>query len=211
MSSVEGGKSGGSDFWLPLELWAQALERLNVCMVAIDSRGRLTKFNKMAERISGYSRAEVLGRSGIDVLLAPEERKALQEAFEDLLAEAAIHQKETYWMTKEGGRRRVHCILASHRGFNHNGEEGEAAQAVVGLGIDVTGGEWNGPRKRGTDESESRRGFEKLASNLAGASMMASALVRRVERGEAATAEQLRQLAKLVGEITDEFQALLLG
>lgn len=210
MSSIERGGFGSDDYWLPLNLWEQALERLDVSLVAMDPEGRLTRFNEVAERISGYDRREVIGRSAVEVLMAPEERAASREVIDRLRAEPSIHRMDTQWMTKEGRRRRVRCVSASHRGFERNGKSGRSR--IVALGVDVANERrLEREEKKVKGREIDQRKISALASGLAGAAMMAVALTEKAESGEAVTADEMRQLTGLVRRITNEVHELLTG
>lgn len=96
--------------------------------------GRITMFNQGAERISGYSRDEVIGRRYSDVLQPGGDRRDLLEAIEQGTPEAfsALSRRE-HTITTRDGRQRViawnytACFDAAGR-----------PQYIVGFGHDVT-------------------------------------------------------------------------
>jgi PAS domain S-box-containing protein len=62
------------------------LESAIDAVVAIDHRGVITEFNPTAERIFGYSRAEVIGRPMADLMVPPSLRERHRRAFARYLA-----------------------------------------------------------------------------------------------------------------------------
>jgi PAS domain S-box-containing protein len=60
---------------------AAMLESAIDAVVAIDHRGCITEFNPSAERVFGYSRAEVMGRPMADLLVPPSIRDRHRRAF----------------------------------------------------------------------------------------------------------------------------------
>lgn len=193
----------------PMGLWEEALTAFDVSFVTLDQEGRLTRFNEVAERISGYDREEVLGQSAIEALIASEDRAKTRDVLGDLNGRLAVRQTETHWATKGGERRLVRCSAMSLDG------EGEELPRIVGLGVDLT-------RRRRLEreavETEERLRREigaelhdMLASHLAGTTMLISALARKVERGRATTADEIRRLAELVREALDQVRMLSHG
>jgi PAS domain S-box-containing protein len=65
---------------------AAMLESAIDAVVAIDHRGLITEFNPTAERVFGYSRAEVIGRPMSDLMVPPSLRERHRRAFARYLA-----------------------------------------------------------------------------------------------------------------------------
>ena len=59
-----------SDLWTSDARWQAVLENAQDAIISIDLRGRITLFNRSAERIFGYAAAEVLGKD-VAVILPP--------------------------------------------------------------------------------------------------------------------------------------------
>ena len=49
-------------------LHALVLDSLSDGVITVDEQGAITSFNRAAEQLTGWSRADVLGRSSTDVL-----------------------------------------------------------------------------------------------------------------------------------------------
>jgi PAS domain S-box-containing protein len=74
-------------------------------VVVLDREGRLVAFNRAAERFTGWSSAEVLGRAVWDVFIVPEEIEAVRAVFGQLRAGQFPNEHENYWLTRSGERR----------------------------------------------------------------------------------------------------------
>ena len=112
------------------DLFATAFEHAPV-MMAISAEGDdvFLEVNREFERVSGYSREEVIGKSGVGLgLIAPEERDRLAEVVGEGAPALGI---ELSFRTKNGTSRRCLCSMVPV-------SIGGAARTLV-LGIDVTG------------------------------------------------------------------------
>ncbi len=108
------------------------LETAGALVVVVDCEGRIVRFNRAAERITGYSSERVIGEHFWDLFLVPEEVGAVQKVFDDLRAGQFPNEHENYWLTKDGGRR---LIAWSNTALL--GDDG-TVEYVVATGIDVT-------------------------------------------------------------------------
>jgi two-component system, sensor histidine kinase and response regulator len=74
----------------------QILETSFDAFVGMDSRGRITDWNLQAEKIFGLERAEVMGESLPEKIIAARQREAYQEEIRQLLAQGqggAVHKR----------------------------------------------------------------------------------------------------------------------
>jgi PAS domain S-box-containing protein len=67
------------------DLNREIIDTVNALMVSVSHCGEIVSFNSQAERVSGYSRGDVMGKYWVDVLIQPEDRKAIQALFSKLL------------------------------------------------------------------------------------------------------------------------------
>jgi PAS domain S-box-containing protein len=116
---------------LQLQEQAQVLDQVHDAVIATDLEGRITRWNKGAERLVGYAAEEVLG-SHIGLLYAPGEGET---AFQRILA--AVRAGEGYDLEKrmrrkDGQEVDVHCSLSLLRD-----RRGQPA-GVIGYSIDIT-------------------------------------------------------------------------
>ncbi len=101
-------------------------------VIVLDKKGRIVRFNRACERVTGYSFEELRGKPLWTYLIPPEEMQQVQTVFESLAAGAFPNEHENDWLTKAGGRRRIlwsNTALLDGRG---------AVEFVIATGIDVT-------------------------------------------------------------------------
>jgi PAS domain S-box-containing protein len=105
---------------------------VGVAIAVLDREGRIIKFNRTCEEISGYTFAEVANRTLWDFLILPEEKAAVEEVFQRLLAEGIANHHENHWLAKDNCR---HLISWSNTAlFDERGR----VEFIIATGIDVT-------------------------------------------------------------------------
>ncbi|MFZ5524071.1 MAG: sensor domain-containing protein [Pseudomonadota bacterium] len=83
------------------------IDDAGVLVVVLDKDGRIVRFNRASEKMSGYSYAEVEGKFPWDLLLAPEDADDVRRnAFEALAhnPEVMAGHYTNYWLNKSGER-----------------------------------------------------------------------------------------------------------
>jgi two-component system sensor kinase FixL len=113
-------------------LSAEILEALAALVVVLDLEGRIVHFNRACQEATGYSLEEARGKRLLDLLIAPEEREAVQRVFGQLAGGETASRFENDWVARDGTRRR---IAWSNRTLA--GPDGGVA-LVIGTGIDVS-------------------------------------------------------------------------
>ena len=105
----------------------------NVMIVGLDANGRVRVFNEAAERVTGYTRAEITGRSWFELLVPNANLPAVWGEFTRLLlGETPLpHSFDSFILTKSGHRR-----LISWR--NNEILEGDKPAGTLSFGIDLT-------------------------------------------------------------------------
>jgi PAS domain S-box-containing protein len=84
------------------------IEGAHVLVVGLDDSGRILLFNETAERITGYSRKEVVGSRSIAAAIPPDQFPAVWEQFKEFRASGALPQEiESPLLTKAGELRLV--------------------------------------------------------------------------------------------------------
>lgn len=112
------------------ERFRELFENANDVIFLIDLKGRLMAINRAAESLTGYARAEVLGKS-IDDMIAPESRHLSQDSIRAHLGGSANQHFELRMLPKTGG---VRFLEVSTRVIYRKGQ----AVAIQGIGRDVT-------------------------------------------------------------------------
>jgi len=107
------------------------LDTAGALVVVIDRRGRIVRFNRECERVTGYRGEEVAGRH-FDMFLVPEERAGVGEVFESLSSGDFPNSYENYWVAKDGTPR---LIAWSNTALTD--ASGEVTH-IIATGIDVT-------------------------------------------------------------------------
>jgi len=108
------------------------LETAGALVVVLDRQGRILRFNRACEQVTGYSSEEVGGKIVWEFLLAFEEVESVKAVFDRLVEGELRNEHEHDWVTKEGQRRRIawaNTVIADSQGH---------ADYVVATGIDVT-------------------------------------------------------------------------
>jgi PAS domain S-box-containing protein len=124
-------------------------------VVVIDKEGRITRFNKACEAITGYSSTEVEGRVFWEFLIQPEELHGVRRAWEALHAGDFPNKHENHWVAKDGSVRLVEWSNTAI--VDPDGEIGY----IIGTGIDIT------ERKRAEQELQKSEHEKTLVLNNA--------------------------------------------
>jgi PAS domain S-box-containing protein len=108
------------------------LDTAGALVLVLDVEGRIQRFNRTCEQLSGYRFEEVQGRRFWEFLLSEDEAQEVKSTFAQLCSGHFPVSRENDWVTKEGGRRRISwsntCIL----------DPAGKVQFIVSSGIDVT-------------------------------------------------------------------------
>jgi PAS domain S-box-containing protein len=112
------------------ERFRELFENANDVIFLVDLKGRLMAINRAAESLTGYARAEVLGKSMED-LIAPESRHFSQDSIRAHLGGSPNQHFELRMLPKAGG---VRFLEVSTRVIYRKG----LAVAIQGIGRDVT-------------------------------------------------------------------------
>ncbi len=107
------------------------LQTSGALITLVDANGRIVRFNKTCELLSGYSEEEVKGKSLFEILIPSEEHELLLDIGSRLKAGEPLIENENHWMTKQGERRYIRWRTAVVRDDSGN-------KYAVATGIDVT-------------------------------------------------------------------------
>lgn len=109
------------------------IEGANAMLVGLDTGGRITLFNAAAERITGYTREEVLGCDWCAVMLPGHLAEITASLYRDFMAgrTSLPRQHEGVLITKNGLTRHISWQNSLLR-------KGEAVTGVIAFGIDIS-------------------------------------------------------------------------
>src|ERR1700678_1653144 len=111
---------------------AGGLNTISALVLVFDTAGRIVRFNRACETTSGYTFADLAGRSFPEELFPPGERETAIRIFEEVRAGNANQSYELDWRTKAGRVRRIAWTATSL--VNAQDEVG----FVIMTGVDVT-------------------------------------------------------------------------
>ncbi|MBT6275061.1 MAG: PAS domain S-box protein [Chromatiales bacterium] len=110
----------------------QLIDTANAPIFGIDTAGRVTEWNQAAARITGFSKAEVLGRDLVGEFITEDYQASVREVLEKALRGEETESYEFPVYTKGGAR--VDVLLSS---TTRRDAEGSPV-GVVGVGQDIT-------------------------------------------------------------------------
>lgn len=83
------------------------LQTVGALVCVLDTQGRIERFNRACETVTGYTAKEVHGRAIWDLLLPPEVVAEVRAVFEDLRAGQFPNRHENDWLTRDGRHVRI--------------------------------------------------------------------------------------------------------
>jgi PAS domain S-box-containing protein len=108
------------------------LDTVGALVVVLDPEGRIIRFNRTCEQMSGYSFAEVQGKAIWDLFLIAADAERFQSSFRKTRAEQRPQEYESSWVSRDGSQRIIAWSTTVLPGAN------EAASFVIASGIDIT-------------------------------------------------------------------------
>ncbi|MFW5836634.1 MAG: MEDS domain-containing protein [Desulfovibrionaceae bacterium] len=170
------------------------LDTAAALILVLDNQGRIIRFNRTCERLTGFTASEMQGENLWERFVPEEEAEGVRQVFQQLTAGQFPNRYENEVMTKSGDRVRVAwantCLT---------GEDG-AVEYVVSIGLDVT--------ELALVEQARQREHASLAtySKGAGATHTASSLgVRSLRQGNPAAFDELMEdFRRILGQTLEE-------
>ena len=110
----------------------QFIETANAPIFGIDSQGLVNEWNQTSEKITGFTKKDVLGKDLVQTYITKDYQKAVKQVLDDALLgkETANYEFPLFTKTKE----RVMVLLNSSTRRNANGD----VTGVLGVGQDIT-------------------------------------------------------------------------
>lgn len=101
-------------------------------MVMFDREGRILSFNRACEQLTGYTFAEVAGRSLFDFLVPESEKEAVRHIARRLQRGERHNRFQNHWVTKSGEQRLI--SWCNNITTTHDGQ----IDGIMATGIDIT-------------------------------------------------------------------------
>jgi len=108
------------------------LDTAGALVIVLDLQGRIIRFNRACEQISGYTSEEVAGKEFWNIFLLPTEVVRVRLVFDKLVAGDFPNYNESYWLTKNGPPRLI--TWSNTAIVDKDGK----VEFVIGTGIDIT-------------------------------------------------------------------------
>ncbi|MHC5050234.1 MAG: PAS domain S-box protein [Planctomycetota bacterium] len=83
------------------------IETAQAIVLVLDPAGRVVRFNKYMEELSGYALEEVKGKEWFDVFLPERDRARIREVFGDAIADLEVRGNINAIVTKDGMEREI--------------------------------------------------------------------------------------------------------
>jgi PAS domain S-box-containing protein len=131
------------------------IDSTSCLVVVLDRDGRLVRYNRACEQLTGYSAEEMLDRRFWDQLIDPDEAPAIEAALERVWAGDFPADNENHWILRDGTRRLI--AWSNTALLNDAGE----VELIVASGVDIT------ERKRVEEELRASEARFREVANLA--------------------------------------------
>ena len=113
-------------------LLSAILDTVGALVVVLDQEGRIMRFNRACEQLTGYTSSEAQGRAIWDLFLVPAEVEEFKMVFRDICRKMSRTEYESCWLTRDGGPRTIAWSAAVLPGAR------QTPTYVIASGIDVT-------------------------------------------------------------------------
>ncbi|RYD82555.1 MAG: PAS domain S-box protein, partial [Verrucomicrobiaceae bacterium] len=108
------------------------LDTVGALVLVLDREGRIVRFNRACERISGYSFEEIRGQYVWDILLPSEDVSAVKNVFRQLRAGNFPNNHRNHWVNRHGQQ----CLIDWSNTVLTNSDG--AVEYLIGTGMDIT-------------------------------------------------------------------------
>lgn len=136
-------------------------------VMVLDKNGRVVRFNKACERLTGYAYDEIAGKPIFEFLVDSGESEPMRNIFPLSAERMPLPSFDGYWAGRDGQK---HLISWS----NSLMDAGEGNIHIVSIGIDIT------DRRRAEEEADLRRRQLLEADKMASLGVLASGIAHEV-------------------------------
>ena len=114
------------------DFMSTVLDTVGSIVLVLDRDGRIVRFNRTCEEVSGYRFEEVRGGFVWDFLIPPEQVEGVKGVFKNLASGMFPNKYENYWVAKDGQRK---LIAWSNTALL---DKDGSVEYVIATGIDIT-------------------------------------------------------------------------
>jgi PAS domain S-box-containing protein len=115
--------------------FAKVLTETTMSLVCvIDQNARILFFNDACERVTGFTRDEVIGADARDFVIPPEEAEAFSEVIDYIWSTGLSSPQVGHWLTKDGQRK----LIAWSNRLMPNEDGGPALLVTAGIDLSAT-------------------------------------------------------------------------
>jgi len=108
------------------------LDTVGALVIVLDSQGKIVRFNRECERVTGYHYEEIRNQSFCKIFLLPEDRESAYHSFTQASNNNVPTSFENYWVMKSGEKRLISwsttVLLSSDNEVDF----------IIGTGLDIT-------------------------------------------------------------------------
>lgn len=115
------------------ELDSLIIDTVPSLVIVLDSEGRVVRFNRACQKLTGYSAEHVVGRPMWEALVAPEDRAKSKAIFARLIGGESPIVTQTDWVVRSGTRRRIAWTIVT------SPDDSGRVRFLMGTGQDITG------------------------------------------------------------------------
>lgn len=191
-------------------LASAVLETVDALVLVMDMEGRIVRFNRACEQITGYAFSEVQGKPIWHLLRSLEEINRFKEVFRELAAgNTQDNHFESYWVSREGVAR----LIAWSTTVLPAGVDAHAY--IVASGMDITERKHLEKTILDIGAREQRRIgqdlHDGLGQHLTGIALMAKVQEQRLAEKEMPEADAARKIVRLVNDAISKARELARG
>lgn len=108
------------------------LDNVGALVFVLDPEGKIIRFNRECELVTGYYYEEVRNQSFWKIFLLPEDRESIRKTFAQSSKRNSSNPYENYWITKDGKQRLISWSTTAL----HNSESN--VEYIIGTGLDTS-------------------------------------------------------------------------
>jgi PAS domain S-box-containing protein len=108
------------------------LDTVGAIVIVLDIEGKIVRFNRECERVTGYYYEEVRNKNFCKIFLLPEDAKSISQTFIRLTDRNSPNLHENHWLTKGGERRLISWSTTTVLKSNNK------IDFIIASGLDIT-------------------------------------------------------------------------